>query len=212
MFFKQSLLTMFMAAMACLALPAYAQHRTAVVFRFAVQSESAQDAPALSLQACAQDTGAAQQSTPKTAGPDSAASSNAATVDPKVLDVLSNELQKGLSQKGMSVIVGPDPNTIPVGSLIITGCISNAKKGSAAGRMVGMGLGASQLGAHVLVLSKAETGFSPVSSRDLQVKGRTLLPPAGPAGVAVHAVREPLLTIPADAKKLAHQILEKIDW
>ncbi len=209
---QKSLSSMLMAGMACLALPAYTQQRTAVVFRFAVQSESAQDAPVLSLQACPQVTGAAQPSAPNTTTPDSPASSNPGSLDPKVLDVLSNELQKGLSQKGMSVMVDPDPDTIPVGSFIITGCISSARKGSTAGRIVGMGLGASQLGAHVVVLSKAETGFHPVNSLDLQVKGRTFLPPAGPAGLAVHAVRDPQLTIPADARKLARQILEKIDW
>jgi hypothetical protein len=46
--------------------------------------------------------------------------------------------------------------------------------------MIGFGLGASRLGAHVVLLSKTETGFVPLDSFDVEVKGRAILPPAGP--------------------------------
>lgn len=79
-----------------------------------------------------------------------------------------------------------------------------------AGRMVGFNLGASRLNAHVVFLSKGETGFTPVTSFDLKVKGRILLPPLGPYGVAVHAVRQPRLTLSADARKLARQVAKRL--
>ncbi len=68
--FKKTLVTMLMAGLGSIALPAYAQskqtgrqevaaqavpERTAVVFRFAVQSEPVADSVGLSSQACPQD-------------------------------------------------------------------------------------------------------------------------------------------------------------
>jgi hypothetical protein len=46
-----------------------------------------------------------------------------------------------------------------------------------------MNLGASRLGAHVALLSKSKTGFTPIGSFDLQVKGGALLPLLGPLGL-----------------------------
>jgi hypothetical protein len=207
--FQKTSLTLLMAGVASIALPVYGQsgeagqasRQTAVVYRFAVQSESVTDAVALSLQACLEETSGA---------PEDADATKNLTVDPKILNEISAELQKRLSKK-MSVMVDPDPGSIPVGSLVVTGCISKAQKGSVAGRMVGLGLGASRLYAHVVVLSRSETGFTPVDSFDLQVKGRLILPPVGPAGVAIHAARQPQKTLSADAKKLAREVVKKLD-
>ena len=74
-----------------------------------------------------------------------------------------------------------------------------------------MGWGASQLTAHVVILSKTSTDFAPVDSFDLQVKGRAILPPLGPVGVGVHAVRERRETLSADGRKLANQTVKKLD-
>jgi hypothetical protein len=142
--------------------------------------------------------------------PGAAAAENDPTVDPLVLTEISGELRKQLSKK-MLVLEDPDLDAIPAGSLVITGCISKAEKGNPAKRMVGFGWGASQLNAHVVVLSKAETGFTPVESFDLQVKGRVVLPPAGPAGIVVHAARQPGETLSADARKLADQVVKRLD-
>jgi len=76
--------------------------------------------------------------------------------------------------------------------------------------MVGMNLGASRIGAHVVVLSKTEAGFNPVDSFDIQVKGADPLPPIGPIGLAIHAAKEPAQTLSADGKKLADQISKKL--
>ncbi len=177
------------------------QQPIAAVFRFAVQSASATDATPLSLQACRDNAQSAADGT---------AAQNNLAVDPLILDAISDELQQKLSKK-MSVMVDPDPNTVPVGALTINGCVFQAEKGNKAERMIGFGLGASQLEAHVVLLSKTETGFTPVDSFDVQVKGRAILPPAGPAGVAVHAAKEFRETLTADAKKLADQIVKKLN-
>ncbi len=204
--FKKTVLTMLMAGLGAIALPAYAQseqtgrqevaaqafvERTAVVLRFAVQSKPIAASVSLSSQACPQDN-------------------NGATVDPQILDSISVEIQKRLSKK-MRVMVDPDPQTIPVGSLIITVCIFKAEKGSSAGRMIGMNVGASRLSAHVVILSKAEAGFTPVDAFDLQVKGGSVLPPLGPVGLAAHALRQPSQTLSADARKLAGHVVRKLD-
>jgi hypothetical protein len=223
--FKNTLVTMLMAGLCSIALPAYAQSeqtrrqeiaaqavqkRTAVVFRFAVQSEPVADSVGLSSHACPQDNNGANSigSAPSNSA---AATPDIKTVDPEILDSISFEIQKRLSKK-MPVMVDPDPQTVPVGSLLITGCILKAEKGSSAGRMIGMNVGASRLSAHVVIFSKAETGFTPVDAFDLQVKGGSVLPPLGPIGLAAHAARQPSQTLSADARKLAGQIVKKLDY
>jgi hypothetical protein len=131
------------------------------------------------------------------------------TVDPKLLDTISGELHAKLS-KQMSVLVDPDPAAIPVGALVISGCIIKADGGNAAERLIGMNVGASRLGVHVVALSKTEDGWSPVDTFDIQVKGGNPLPPLGPAVLAVHAVRDTHQGLSADAKKLADRILKRL--
>jgi hypothetical protein len=130
-------------------------------------------------------------------------------VDPKVLDAISDELLKKLSKK-MSVIADPDQSAIPVGALVISGCITRAKGGNAATRLIGMNVGASHLNVHVVALSKTKDGWSPVDSFDIQVKGGDVLPPLGPAGMAVHVARDTQQSLSADAKKVADHILKKL--
>ena len=45
---------------------------------------------------------------------------------------------------------------------------------------------------------------------DIQVKGGNLLPPLGPAVLAVHALRDTHQGLSADAKKLADRILKRL--
>jgi len=139
--FKKTLVTMLMAGLGSIALPAYAQSK-----QTGRQEVAAQAVP-----------------------------ERTAVVS------ISAEIQKGLSKK-MPVMVDPDPQTIPVGSLVITGCILKAEKGSSAGRMIGMNVGASRLSAHLVIFSKGEAGFTPVDAFDPQVKGGSVLPPLGPIG------------------------------
>ena len=122
-------------------------------------------------------------------------------VDPKVLDALS---------KKMSVTLQPDLQTIPLGSLVISGCITRADGGNAAERLVGMNLGTSYLGAHVWLLSETRSGLVPLDEFDVQKKGGKVLPPIGPIGLAAHAASERKETLSADAKKLADQILKRV--
>ena len=183
------------------------QPKTAVVLRFAVESQpAAQELPgpsALSLQACPQ-VNAANAST-TTAKP-----SKSLTVDPEVLNAISAEMQKRLEKRSF-VLVDPNPSAIPVGSTVISGCITGAKSGNAGARLIGMNLGASRLSVHVIALSKTRDGWTSVDTFDIHVKGGDLLPPLGPAVLVLHAVRDPHQKLSNDATKLADQIVKKLD-
>jgi hypothetical protein len=130
------------------------------------------------------------------------------TVDPQILDAITDELQKRLA-KTMSVMVNPSPHSIPPGALIISGCITRATKGNAAGRLIGMNVGASRLAVHVVILSKTIHGTSLVDTFEIKVKGGNLLPPLGPVALGVHVAMGFRQTLSADARKLAGQILKK---
>lgn len=178
---------------------------------FGVLSQSPVDETKLSAKACqdakdASRVAAAQanQAPTRTAKPPAPLN-----VDPKILASITDELHKKLSKK-MSVLVDTEPIGISIGSLVITGCITRINAGNGVERMAGMNLGASRIGAHVVVLSKTQTGFNPIDGFDIQVKGGDPLPPIGPIGLAIHAAREPGQTLPADGKKLADQILKKL--
>ena len=181
--------------------------RTAVVLRFAVESQPVRDAASLSAQACSGATDA-PASADALARTDVAAPPRTVTVDPQILDAITDELQKRLAKK-MSVMVNPNPHSIPPGALIISGCITRATKGNAAGRLIGMNVGASRLAVHVVILSKTARGTSPVDTFDIKVKGGNLLPPLGPVALGVHVAMGFRQTLSADAKKLAGQILKK---
>jgi Domain of unknown function (DUF4410) len=164
---------------------AFVQQPTIAVLRFAVQSQQNSDSAALSSKAC----------TDPDAVPD------IFTVDPKLLDEISNELQQELSKKKMSVLVDPDPKTIPVGGLVISGCVFQAEEGHKAKRIVGPGRGASRLGANVIVFSKTKTDFTEVDSFNVQVKGRSLTSPALAARTR---------TLSTATGKLANRIVKKL--
>lgn len=176
--------------------------RTAVILRFAVQSQQPTDVAPLSAQACPPMSDEAASLNEKT-------SQKAITVDPAILDKVSLEMQAKLSKK-VNVLIDPDSRTIPAEATVITGCITRANAGNAAGRLVGMGVGASHLDVHVVVLSKGSAGWNPIDTFDIHVKGGSLLPPLGPMGLAMHAVRDTHQNLPADAKKLADKILKQL--
>jgi hypothetical protein len=174
-----------------------ASQPNAVVMRFAIQSQTFADPKSPSTQGCPE---MSTDAPPATAP---------LHVDPKVLDAITEELQKKLSKK-MSVMLQPDPNTIPVGSLVISGCLTRADAGNAAERLVGMNLGTSYLAAHVRLLSKTRSGLVLLDEFDVQTKGGKVLPPIGPIGLAAHAASERKETLSVDAKKLADQILKRV--
>jgi hypothetical protein len=178
------------------------QPQTAVVLRFAVESQPMTDTSVLSAQACPQTSAAAESPTTDT-------SSKSVTVDPRILDTISGEMETRLRKK-MFVMLNPDPTAIPVGALVISGCITNANGGNAASRLIGMNVGASHLGVHVVALSRTKDGWNPIDTFDIQVKGGDVLPPLGPAMLAMHAAKDTHQTLSADAKKLADHILKKL--
>jgi hypothetical protein len=179
-----------------------AQPRTAVVLRFAVESQPMTGTPTLSTQAC-------PASSDATASPTNTSSANSAAVDPKILDAISAEMQKRLSKK-MFVMVDPDPTEIPIGALVISGCITKANAGNAGSRWIGMNVGASHLDVHVVALSKTKDGWSPVNTFDIQVKGGDALPPLGAVGLAVNATKDSHQNLSGDANKVADRIVKKL--
>lgn len=110
----------------------------------------------------------------------------------------------------MTVMVNPDPKDIPVAALVISGCITKANGGNSAERLIGLNLGASHLGVHVVVLSRTKDGWDPKDTFDIQVKGGDILPPLGPIGLGVHAARDTRQTLSADAKQLADKVLKQL--
>jgi hypothetical protein len=176
---------------------------TVAIFRFAVQSETT-DTAAPSSQVCSQYTRDANARA-GSAAPDRL------TVEPTILDAISNELQQALSKKKMTAMLDPDTDTIPVGSYIVCGRIFKARKGSAAGRMFGLGLGASHLDAHIVLFSKTESGFTPIDSFDLKLKGRNLFPPGASTAVVQAVVMEKRQNLQGLARKLADKVVKRID-
>ena len=174
------------------------------VFRFVPQSESVIDSAVLRSLACTEYNGSAKPSA-RISASGAAATPDNLTVGSKILDALSSELQQRLSKKKMSVMVDPDPKTIPDGALVISGCIFKADKGRATGTMIGLDTGESRLGAHIVFFSKAGTSVTPLDSFDLQVKG------SWATGHAVDVAEEPRESLRADARKLADQVARKLD-
>jgi hypothetical protein len=181
------------------------QPPTAVVLRFAVASQPIVGTSVLSAQACPQ-TGSAATSATTTIP------STGLTVNTKIagiLDTISREMETKLSKK-MFVTVDPDPSAIQAGALVISGCITRADSGNSAKRLIGMNVGASRLNVHVVALTRTKDGWSSVDTFDIQVKGGNILPPIGPAGLALNAARDTRLGLSADGKKLADRILKKL--
>ncbi|MBV8857561.1 MAG: DUF4410 domain-containing protein [Acidobacteria bacterium] len=176
---------------------------TVAIFRFALQSETT-DVAAPSSQVCSQYTSDANARA-GSAAPDRL------TVEPKILDAISNELRQALSKKKVAVLLDPDPDAIPVGSTVVCGRIFKARKGSAAGRMFGLGLGASHLNAHIVLLSKTEGGFTPTDSFDLKLKGRNLFPPGASTAVVQATIMEKRQNLQGLARKLADKVAKRLD-
>jgi hypothetical protein len=127
----------------------------------------------------------------------------------KLADSVTQELSKELAKNKLPVIV--DPQDAPAaGSLVFTGCFVGADPGSATKRLFGMGLGASHLLAHVRVFYVGTSGPVPVDEFDMAVKGSQKLPPLGAGGLAFNAASEKHETLPADAKRLANDILKRL--
>ena len=173
------------------------------IFRFAAQSE-ATDAARPSTRVCPQYADGADARA-GSAAPDKL------TVEPKILDAISAELRQALSKKKMAAMLDPDPDAIPVGSYVVCGRILKARKGSAAGRMFGLGLGASHLVAHIVLLSKTESGFTPFDSFDLKLKGRNLFPPGASTAVVQAAIMERRQNLQGLARKLADKVVKRLD-
>jgi hypothetical protein len=174
---------------------------TAAVLRFGVEGSQNHDVSALSAKSC-----------PVVAAPIDGQGSTEDTpiqVDPAILDEISQKMNERLSKK-MTVIVDPTEASIPVGAMVISGCITRANPGNAEARLVGMEAGASNLSVHVIALRKTADGFQPFDDFAISVKGGDILPPLGPAGLAVHAARDKRQTLSADAGKIADKILKKI--
>jgi hypothetical protein len=85
----------------------------------------------------------------------------------------------------------------------------SADHGHAAARLIGMGLGASHLSAHVRMFYVEASTPKLIDEFDVTVKGSNKLPPVGPVGLGINAAREMQQTLQADARKLADNILKR---
>lgn len=176
--------------------------RTTVVLRFAVQSEAQANLSGLSSNACPRSDGIDRTD-------DVMREQRPLTVDPKLLDKIATVMQEKLS-KTTTATLNTEPEDIPLGASVISGCITRAKAGNSAKRLVGLNYGASHLEAHIVVLSKARSGWLTEDSFDIRVKGGDLLPALGPIGLAAHAVEDTQQTLSADAKKMANRVLKRM--
>jgi hypothetical protein len=146
--------------------------------------------------------GASGDACPKTPG-----NNLADTNSQKLIDTISTELQKKLAKK-MDARIGQPGDELAVGTLVLAGCLTTIDPGNAAKRMAGMNLGASHLGAHVVVQLKTEDALVAFKEFDAAAKGAKVLPPLSVVGVATHAAAERKETLNADAKRLADEILK----
>jgi hypothetical protein len=174
---------------------------TAAVLRFAVEGSQNHDVSALSAKSC--------PVAPAPTDGQASTEDQPLQVDPAILDAISQKMNERLSKK-MTVSVDPAEASIPVGAMVVSGCITRANPGNAETRLVGMGVGASKLSVHVIALRKTADGFQSFDDFAVDVKGADILPPIGPAGLAVHAARDKQQTLAADANKIADKILKKI--
>jgi hypothetical protein len=179
----------------------YAPHN-ALLYGFANVSDLSTLAEGPVKETCSQAAPAESRSATKTTKPPTE------DQEAKLADNVTKQLEKRLAKK-MPVIVAP-PDTPSAGSLVITGCFMGADAGNAAKRLVGLGLGASHLSAHIRVFYVGASGPVPVDEFDLAVKGSQKLPPLGAGGLAFNAVSEKRETLQADAKRLADGILKKL--
>jgi hypothetical protein len=113
-------------------------------------------------------------------------------VDTATLDQVSLKIKEQLSKK-MTVVLDPAESSIPMGAMVISGCITT-----------------SHLSARVIALRKTEAGFRSFDDFALEAGGSDLLPPTGPIGLAVHAARKRKENPSADAAKLADRIVKRI--
>lgn len=127
----------------------------------------------------------------------------------KLADGVTKELEKKLARK-MSVIIAGSADVPAAGSLVFTGCFVGADPGSGGKRLVGMGLGASHLSAHVRVFYVGASGPEPADEFDLAVKGSNKLPPLGAVGLAFNAFSARRKALQGDAKRLADDILKRL--
>jgi hypothetical protein len=171
---------------------AQSKPKQALILPFAVANDAAAT-PGASGDAC-----------PKTPG-----NNLADTNSQKLIDTISTELQKKLAKK-MDARIGQPGDELAVGTLVLAGCLTTIDPGNAAKRMAGMNLGASHLGAHVVVQLKTEDALVAFKEFDATAKGAKVLPPLSVVGVATHAAAERKETLNADAKRLADEILKTL--
>jgi hypothetical protein len=129
-------------------------------------------------------------------------------IDPRLAETINAELTRRLS-KTMPVTIAHGYDPFAPGTLVFAGCLVAANGGNPAERLAGLGLGSSQLSAHVRVMLQTNTRLTPLQEFDVSVKAGNILPPLGPGGLVAYGLKERKQTLNADASKLADQILKK---
>lgn len=177
-----------------------ARHTDVVVLPFAVAGQGRTVEESLSFRACA----ASGSAPAKTQDSDSLK----AAAEGELPAQLKSALLRELEEKGLHI--DEQAKLAPPESLIVAGCIRQADPGDAAQRLLGMNMGASVLSAHVQLYRSSSTSAQLVSEFDAQATGVNKLPPIGPVGLAVRAIKADNETLAADAGKLAKLIAERV--
>jgi hypothetical protein len=127
----------------------------------------------------------------------------------ELADTVTEELASGL-EKRIAVMYAHPPQMPATGSLVITGCFVDMDPGSTSKRLLGAGLGSSHLSAHVRVLYVGASGTVPVDEFQVAVNSSSKVPALSAAGSAFNAFTAKRSTLPADATRLADEILKKM--
>ena len=122
----------------------------------------------------------------------------------EILAALSTELQARLS-KTTPAQVSTAATEFPAGSTVLGGCITRMDGGNAKMRIVGAGMGASVLTAHVVVSRSQDGKLEPLQQFDVEAKGRNF---GVGSGMLINAMRTKRTSLQGDAVSLADKIVK----
>jgi hypothetical protein len=121
---------------------------------------------------------------------------------------LTDELKAEVQSAG-GIQLYEHRRSAPGGAMIVAGCLIKADPGNARERLIGMGMGASRLTAHVQVFRKDAAGPQLTDEFTLEAVGENKLPPLGAPGLIMHKMKGRKETLTADAGKLAKLIAKR---
>ncbi len=165
------------------------------VLPFAVLGQTSDTSSALARQACA-----AVASSPQATPPDPATVKD-------LTDQVAQAVAKAIHAKAQ-VPADVAPQAGPAGTITLAGCLTVADAGNGAARLVGFGLGASKLHAHVQLYRNTGGQLEKLGEFDAAAEGANTLPAIGPIGLVLHGAKSGGQTLAADVDKLGTAIAD----